>query len=294
MYDLEKIRASLINQGKLKQCKQCNKIFPATVEHFYRNKRSKDELHYYCKECSNENAVKYSHSKKAKKRIPRYRNAEINKTIITYFLKKYCEYGKYMMRYEFLYRCATHFCLFFNEHSFTRSSFTHFLKQNTRISFHTHGVGKSIRRSQKKILGIRLNSKGIKRFGVENKANLVLATKNIDNKELSHKEACLLVSCHPGQEKFRAIYEGLDDHLKTEIDYDKTMDFYKKIETYLFKKNIYRATKIKIAVAIKLGSTLSQKASANITGTTYISLRNLLRLITANIELIYKSEWEVT
>lgn len=41
----------ILRKNNLKICKKCSKIYPANTKYFYRNKRLKDGLNFYCKEC---------------------------------------------------------------------------------------------------------------------------------------------------------------------------------------------------------------------------------------------------
>lgn len=43
----------------MKTCKECNKDFESSLENFYKNKKSKDGLHSYCKECAKKKSKKW-------------------------------------------------------------------------------------------------------------------------------------------------------------------------------------------------------------------------------------------
>lgn len=43
----------------MKQCSKCKKEYPATLAYFYANKRYKDGLHFWCKNCCEEYKKEY-------------------------------------------------------------------------------------------------------------------------------------------------------------------------------------------------------------------------------------------
>lgn len=43
----------------MKKCKMCNNDFEANLDNFYKNSKSKDGLHSYCKECAKKKSQKW-------------------------------------------------------------------------------------------------------------------------------------------------------------------------------------------------------------------------------------------
>jgi len=205
------------------------------------------------------------------KKILYYRERAIKNAIFNYFVKRYYEFGKFVIRYPNVFECL-------NEWSFEKfgvklgaESFSNCLKRVPEIKILRNTRGHA---SKNKIEGMRLNQMGQKKFNVKNKCNLDIKVPG------SHKEACVLVSCMPGQQELEDMYNDFDDCVKVLFDLDKVKDMYKKIEKVLFQKNEYRLTKIKISYALYLSNeSVSQKEVCNLTHTTDTSLRALRKVV---------------
>lgn len=144
--------------------------------------------------------------------------------LVKYFLNTYCESGKYLMHLEFLYNCylkvANHFNIKIGKRQFSR--------QLHKEGFKSVSSTMGVRKKGAKKEGIRLNKRGVKRFGIQNVANL-------DLKAETSGEACKVVLCKPGREHIIDIYTSATLYLQNKIDLKRTLENYKRLEKFLFQ-----------------------------------------------------------
>jgi hypothetical protein len=76
---------AFLNNGN-KECPQCKKILPATLEYFQKSSQNKSGLQSYCKKCRHENATKV----KDKSAIKRHNYYIENKQILKQKQQQYC------------------------------------------------------------------------------------------------------------------------------------------------------------------------------------------------------------
>ena len=172
------------------------------------------------------------------------KDTKLRKALTDYFFKKYCEVNDdHSIPLYFFYNCFKSFCSNFN-FIISRSYFIIYLKK------------KGFKTNLKNTLlhGIKFNRKGVGKY------------EKSFSKKVSHKEACILKSCKPGQNKLKIIYENIDENTRKNIDYENTLKCYKIIESILFKLNKTHSWRVKIAAALYLGNNLSQTKCADIAG----------------------------
>lgn len=192
-----------------------------------------------------------------------YKIMMFKKELTEYFLKKYCELGDYIMRYDFFYSCYISFLKKYTI-SIRRNDLTRYLKEYTNIK-----TNSNTRASQRKLFGVRFNEKGMKWFGVENISNLAL------DKEITSLEACIEISCKQGRHEIITLYNSLETIIQDKIDLERLLINYKQIETFLYQRNQSHRTNIKMSVALYLTTGFTQEKCAKMCGSTANSLRVL-------------------
>lgn len=326
MYDIDKIREVLNQEQTLRQCAKCKKLLPANLDHFYKSKQHKDGLSSYCKECHLKLNKAYRKTEKGKKttqryyeknrekfkqynkinyeknreklnqyyknykiehpeRIKRLRKRIIREALFYYVLNRYFEYKEgTVIRYDFFYHFLLEIAKKFHL-SYSKYYVTRLLNKDKKIILPFMEKSNSVRLRQKKILGLKLKKKGGKTMEVSNLGNIEIETSN-----LTSEKVCMMISCKPGQKELEEIYNSLNPLLKARINYPSAIDYYKKLEKILFRKNVYRSTNVKIATVLYLASDLTQDNCSDLCGictpTLRILLKKVLRLKTSQMDKI--------
>lgn len=81
------------DSGVDKKCSNCGELKPLNL--FGKNKRTKDGLHYYCKECQNSKIKKYYKTERGKETLKKYFQSEKGKEALKKQVKKKQEEGYY-------------------------------------------------------------------------------------------------------------------------------------------------------------------------------------------------------
>ncbi len=277
-----------------KTCPQCLKTFTTEIPYkqvycthecqikFNANKIRRNIIHQKtCLKCLRSFKTKYTHRKRCIQCSPKTKNI-LQKAYIDQFIKKYCEIGDYYIDGDFFYKILNvfrkkHNIIFdINNHMLGRTILYGYLKFKYNINRANRAHGKNTRKVLK---GIKFNKKGVKKFGIQNIANLQPKMK-IN----SHKDACIETSCYVGQDELLRLYNNLDKETKFKINIEEAKDVYKEIEIRMFKLNIYRKKIVKIVLTFYLSSSLTQEEICNISSLkiSSVTLRTLKNLI--NIE----------
>ncbi len=235
----------------------CSKVVKNLRRREYYQKHKKNELDW-SREYYQKNKKKYkeyyqrSKKKRSENKKKKYNHISYFKdSLVEYFIEHYCEKGYYVIQKDFLYSCFQSFVRRFK------------IRMGKHV-FCKYIYQKGVERSPVPIAaGLRLNQRGVKKFGIHNISNLEVDTP------LTFGAACVLVSCTPGQRDIIALFSSLDEATKTKVAIEKTLRIYRKIETFLFKINKIRASKVKMALAFYLANRkngMTQKRCVELTG----------------------------
>ncbi len=273
-----------------KTCPQCLKTFTTEIPYkqvycnhecqikFNANKIRRNIIHQKtCPKCLKSFRTKYSHKIKCNACSPKA-IYKYSKACIDYFINRYCEKGEFYISNKHFYQAFNSFGSKYNT-TFNlnrEKSGTDLLSQYMK-SKHNINRADSSNRGQKRrktLFGIRFNKRGIDKFGIRNIANMP-----IDNKNITHKEACIITSCNIGYNELIKLYNSFDSYSQQIIDIEKAQSTYKEIEKRMFALNITRKKTVKIALAFYLVSSYGQDTICNMIGTTPTSMRALSNII---------------
>lgn len=192
----------------------------------------------------------------------------IKQAIITRFISKYCTKHKGLAVDQTAFLEALR--NYNNQILFTQMYVTKFLKKQGALS----------KISRNKYLNIYFNSRGLKRF-FPNKVREIAIQEIREGgvQEISHTEACKLVSCQPTVELLKTLIK--ESNLS--IDIDKTIKKIQLIEKLAYKKGITPDIKTKIALALYTGRYMSAEKLTSFLGISMTGISHLKKQINSEL-----------
>lgn len=101
----------------------------------------------------------------------------------------------------------------------------------------------------------------------------------IDPSEITHKNACILLSCDPGIEKLKKMCDLYG------FDFQILSNTYKKLEPVWYKLNLYPDIKIKIALTLHYRYKISKYICSEICHITDVSFRDYYDILEKRVKL---------
>jgi len=276
---------------KTKQCSKCKKIYPATTEYFHSNISREDNLHLWCKECVNDYEAKRRLKKKKKKGFL-IKCFACGKSIEVFSKKqKYCskecrinvnhrKYFKYLIPFE----------SFKIEECFLNKDVS-IRVDNLLNRFNIYLKKYELKKINIQLFNIILKKNNIKIkkrtsytnlcFGITLKSKIISKAKDLDREEINSKKACKILSCSPTVQFLQEIINKNNIHLNQK----KSREVIRKIEKILFKKNIYRSPKNKVACVLYLLTPFTQEEICKMTEIAIQTLRKTMTLFSKELDL---------
>lgn len=104
--------------------------------------------------------------------------------------------------------------------------------------------------------------------------------KLFENKDLTHENICKVLSCQKTVNEFNELLLAFPH-----VDHEKVIKSIRAIEKIMFKKNIYRGVKTKIALAVWLSTNLTQDQVGEVLGISAATIRNLFHVVKRGVPI---------